>query len=87
MLLLLKADTCDLISTDGRGIVTEDVDGEDFPWDPEPIQQTLRGPVLNKDGEEVPIESATEGKIIGLYFHALWVCSMHHTSSAIKGLM
>lgn len=74
VLLLLKAVSCDLISTDGRGIITEDVDGVDFPWDPEPIKETMQGPVLDKDSEEIPFESIANEKTIGIYFHALWVC-------------
>ena len=60
--------------------MTEDVDGLDFPWAPEPIRKTIDGPVLNKDGEEVPFESIAEGKTIGIYFHALWVCSKAHNT-------
>jgi len=59
-----------IITTDGRSAVTNDPEGEEFPWRPKPLKEVLGNEFVGKDGM-VPA-SALEGKMLALYFSAHW---------------
>ena len=71
-LVLLEADTGKTITTDGRSIVAEDPNGDNFPWKPKPLTELIGDKFIKNDKKEVGKE-AIEGKVLGLYFSAYWV--------------
>ena len=77
-LVLLEADTGKTITTDGRSIVAEDPNGENFPWKPKPLSELIGDKFITTDMKEVGSE-AIEGKILGLYFSAHWVSILTHS--------
>ena len=71
----MNAKTGELINSDGRAIVTEDPNGDRFPWKPEKFDEIIPGEFVNKDNHKISWEDY-KGKIIGLYFSAHWVCDI-----------
>jgi len=55
----------------GRGIITSDPDGENFPWLPPTTSEALGEEFVRNDGTKVTREEL-EGKYIALYFSAHW---------------
>ena len=53
-------------------IVTEDPEGQQFPWAPKSTCELLQGKLVGKDGKECTFADV-KGKIVGLYFSAHWV--------------
>ena len=78
VLVLLNGPDASVITLNGRSIVTEDENGEDFPWLPLPVLDLLHEAPLIKcsDGKEVD-PSVVDGKKIGLFFGAIWVSTKH----------
>ncbi|XP_011410186.1 PREDICTED: nucleoredoxin-like [Amphimedon queenslandica] len=73
VLVLLNGADASVITLNGRSIVTEDENGEDFPWLPLPVLDLLHEAPLIKcsDGKEVD-PSVVDGKKIGLFSGAVW---------------
>lgn len=71
----MNAKTGELINDDGRSIVTEDPNGDRFPWKPEKFNEIIPGEFVNKGGHKISWDDY-KGKIIGLYFSAHWVCDI-----------
>jgi nucleoredoxin len=72
-LIILDGETGELITKDGRRVLTDDVKGENFPWRPPTLWQCLGDEFLSGDGEAVELSSVRgEGKVLGLYFSAHW---------------
>jgi len=61
-----------VITKDGRAAISNDPEGEEFPWKPKSLMEILAGATLiGKD--EHPVEaSSLDGKVFGLYFSAHW---------------
>jgi len=60
------------ITTDGRGEVSADPQGDKFPWVPPTFNDVVEGLTLTRnDGTEVPYSSLA-GKTIAVYFSAHW---------------
>jgi len=68
--LIILDEDGSLITADGRAAVSEDPEGEEFPWRPKPLKELLGDEFVGKDGM-VPA-SALEGKTLALYFSAHW---------------
>ena len=62
-----------LITSDGRSIVVDDTEGNDFPWTPKPVVELLSGKVKTKTGETTWAEVKEKVDVIGIYFSAHWV--------------
>ena len=79
VLVLLNGADASVITLNGRSIVTEDENGEDFPWLPLPVLDLLHEGSLIKcsNGNEVD-PSVIDGKIIGLFFGSNWVSTIKH---------
>ena len=71
-LVMVNAETGQLISAEGRSIIMEDKQGEGFPWKPKPFLEVIQGKLLGKHDKEVPFENVKD-KILGIYFSAHWV--------------
>ena len=71
-LVFLDGNSGKTITTDGRAIVTEDPEGQQFPWAPKSTCELLQGKLVGKDGKECTFADV-KGKIVGLYFSAHWV--------------
>lgn len=56
------------ITTDGREAISEDPEGEDFPWRPKPLKEVL-GQTFKSANGDVPA-SSLEGKTLALYFRS-----------------
>ena len=76
-LIFINGANCELITNDGRSIVTEDVDGEDFPWLPIPMNELLDGDFVKVDGTVVPYDTISDN-ILGILFAAQWVFSSNN---------
>lgn len=73
-LVFLDANTGKVITTDGRSVVMEDEHGDDFPWQPKPLYELVKGKLINNEGEEKDFDADVKGTVFGLYFSAHWVC-------------
>ena len=73
--MLVNAETGELITKGGRGIVQEDQNGDKFPWTPKPFGEVIQGKFVNKSNEEITWNDC-KNKIVGLYFSAHWVRNM-----------
>lgn len=74
MLLLVDADSGNLITDGGRQALMDDPEGTNFPWFPELFSTILySGPLLNGT-DEVDSREALHNKVKGIYFSAHWVC-------------
>jgi len=72
-LIFVDGKTGELITKDGRGAVTEDPKGANFPWKPKSLADSLAEiKTLKKGDEAVDGAAAMAGKTIGLYFSAHW---------------
>merc|ERR1712232_322285 len=63
-----------IITKDGRGAVSSDPTGREFPWRPVPPQELLAAAkLINGKGEAVSMSDAVKGKkAVALYFSAHW---------------
>lgn len=71
-LVLLDGETGKVITADGRGVVTEDPEGKDFPWHPKSLYELVRGKLVNNAGEAKDFDGDVKGTVFGLYFSAHW---------------
>lgn len=71
-LVLVEGSTGKLITASGRDCLSEDLDGDEFPWYPKSFDSIIGGKLLKR---EVLVDSkeALDGKIKGIYFSAHWV--------------
>lgn len=70
-MLVVIDENGELITKEGRGNVTSDPTGANFPWRPRPIRDVLSdGPLMTKSG--TADASVLAGKYIGVYFSAHW---------------
>merc|ERR1711966_397157 len=60
-----------VISTDGRSAVTEDPEGENFPWVPPTFAEAIGDTFIRNDGTEVKYADLA-GKTLAIYFSAHW---------------
>ena len=60
-----------LISNQGRAIVSEDADGAGFPWTPKSLSETLGDSFVDNKGNQFS-RADLAGKHIGIYFSAHW---------------
>ena len=73
-LVFVDGKTGKLISTEGRSIVNDDPNGEQFPWKPKPFLDIVAGAkLIDQDKKEIEWDQL-QGKTIGLFFSADWVC-------------
>ncbi|KAK3248795.1 hypothetical protein CYMTET_41753 [Cymbomonas tetramitiformis] len=71
--LVILDDEGKVITTDGRGAVTDSEFIANFPWTPPTLEDVLGDRFVNQDGKDVTLSSLTSaGKNIGLYFSAHW---------------
>jgi len=62
----------EVINKDGRAAISNDPEGDEFPWRPKTLKDILSGPILlDKDGKATDA-SVLDGKVYGLYFSAHW---------------
>jgi len=72
-LVIVDAQTGELITKDGRDAVMSDPKGAEFPWTPPTMWEVLGDEFMKGDGESVEISDLRgPGKVIGLYFSAHW---------------
>ena len=72
-LILLDAVTGKVASRDGRSLVMNDPNGEQFPWKPVSFLDIIPGEFINNREEKVTWKQMKEKKYLGLYFSAEWV--------------
>jgi len=74
--VIVDAATGELVTSDGRGGVSKDPKGEQFPWAPRTFSEVMEsgsGTVMNKDGGTTPFSELRENcDAIGIYFSAHW---------------
>lgn len=69
---LIILDACgNLVSNNGRTFVSDDPNGESFPWVPPTVSSAL-GDVLLKGKKKVATAEILKGKNVALYFSAHW---------------
>ncbi|KAJ8312501.1 hypothetical protein KUTeg_009874, partial [Tegillarca granosa] len=72
-LIILDGETGEVITANGRGKVSSDMEGKEFPWRPEPFSKVIEGKLVNKDGVESDASEVFKpGKLTGIYFSAHW---------------
>lgn len=67
--LVLLDGNGELITTKGRSKV-DDVQG--FPWPKKSLKEILGNELVGSGGDKIPIDTAINGKVLGLYFSAHW---------------
>ena len=84
-LILLNASNGKVLTKNGRSLVADDPDGEDFPWKPREFLDIIcGGNFVNRDGATKSWDAiASESDILGLYFSAHWVTIYLLTSYSI----
>ena len=70
-LIFLDASKGTVITSNGRAVVTDDPEGEEFPWKPKPLAELMAGKF--KKGEEETDWESLKGKVLGIYFSGHWV--------------
>ena len=94
-LIIVDADGA-TITADGRAAVSEDPEGDAFPWKPKPLSEILGGDLAldGKDGAKVPIAELASKHLL-LYFSAHWcppcrrftpMLAEHYKAYKAKGL-
>lgn len=72
-LVIVDAQTGELITKEGRSAVEGDPKGANFPWTPPTVWECMGDEFMKGDGESVELsELRGPGKVIGLYFSAHW---------------
>jgi len=61
-----------VITKDGRAAISNDPEGEEFPWKPKSLKEILAGATLIGKDEHPVDASSLDGKVFGLYFSAHW---------------
>jgi len=61
-----------VITKDGRAAVSSDPIGENFPWVPKSLDETMAGATLLRKGGERVSTDVLKGKTYALYFSAYW---------------
>merc|ERR1719456_20944 len=63
--VILDPATGEVITTDGRAAISGDPKGLEMPWKPPTFEEITKGAmVVNKEGKEVPLSEATQGKTV-----------------------
>jgi len=70
-LVILGADG-QIIAKNGRGKVTEDPTGANFPWNVSKSLSEILGDSFEKKGKPISFAKDLKGKTLGLYFSAHW---------------
>lgn len=70
-LIFIDGKTGKVITKDGRSIVTDDPDGEQFPWKPKPFSEVIADVKFTDWDQKETTWDHLQGKIIGLFFSAL----------------
>jgi len=68
--VIVDALTGETITDGGRAAISEDPEGENFPWRPPPFSEVIGDSFLR--GAETVGAEAIEGKYLGIYFSAHW---------------
>lgn len=71
-LVLVEGSTGKLITTSGKECLSEDLDGDEFPWYPKSFDNIISGSLLRQE-TLIDSKEALDGKIKGVYFSAHWV--------------
>jgi len=61
-----------VITKDGRAAISNDPEGEEFPWKPKSLKEILASATLIGKDEHPVDASSLDGKVFGLYFSAHW---------------
>ena len=72
-LVFVDGKTGKLISKEGRSIVSDDPNGEQFPWKPKPFLDIMAGAKLTDQNRKEIEWEQLQGKTIALFFSAHWV--------------
>merc|ERR1712166_292973 len=74
--VIVDAKTGELITDDGRTAITEDPEGDGFPWKPKSLDDVMGAVTTLQNGKgaasTVDKTTALAGKTVGLYFSAHW---------------
>jgi len=69
-LIFLDSDG-NVLTKDGRSLVSSDPQGKDYPWAPKKFSEAVAGSFINNKGETFDWESL-KGKYVSFYFSAHW---------------
>jgi nucleoredoxin len=70
-LILLDGPTGNVITTNGRDCLSDDIEGKYFPWPSPSLDDILSGQLL-RGSDLVDCKAALDGKVKGFYFSAHW---------------
>eukprot|EP01024_Parvocaulis_polyphysoides_P041759 TRINITY_DN38316_c1_g6_i1.p1 TRINITY_DN38316_c1_g6~~TRINITY_DN38316_c1_g6_i1.p1 ORF type:complete len:318 (-),score=39.01 TRINITY_DN38316_c1_g6_i1:212-1165(-) len=72
-LVIINAESGSIITRNGREVVEQDPQGKEFPWNPKPVSDLLKGPLINKDDQlQEDYDEFIKDKYVLLYFSAHW---------------
>ncbi|EKX34508.1 hypothetical protein GUITHDRAFT_98062 [Guillardia theta CCMP2712] len=71
-LIFLNGASGKVITKNGRRFISEDPNGEKFPWNPPSLFELLGDKVIDHEGGETDLKAKVAGKTLGLYFSAHW---------------
>ena len=75
---MLDASNGEVLTKNGRSLVSDDPEGADFPWRPREFLDIIGdGNFVNRDDATKSWEAiASESDVLGLYFSAHWVTTL-----------
>ena len=76
-LVLLEGKDGKEITKQGRAELLGDPQGTNFPWQPKTVDEMLEKVKLINNQKEERSFADLSGKVIGFYFSAHWVCTLH----------
>lgn len=71
-LVLIDGENGKTITVDGYTCLTDNPNGEGFPWRRKKVTEVIKGPIITSNKTEVEALEALKGKYVGLYFSAHW---------------
>ncbi|KAK3084014.1 hypothetical protein FSP39_006734 [Pinctada imbricata] len=71
-LVLLDGETGQTITCEGYSCLTDDKNGDEFPWRRKQFCDVIQGTLLTPERKEVDAMDVLRDKIVGLYFSAHW---------------
>lgn len=66
----------ELITAHGRDHISQDLNGDNFPWREPSLEECFRQKFL-KNGELLDCSDVLTSSIKGIYFSAHWVCHQY----------
>lgn len=69
---IILDDKGEVVNSRGREAVSKDPKGDNFPWKPKTILETIANNVVDHQGNQVSLDELKQKELLGFYFSAHW---------------